>query len=153
MKFILTHDLKKNNPLKTTISLYLFFLSMALLGDIYLKTMFLGLDAQSILTTIIGDENEYIDPLERVELWQMVHIESFMAMMFFMMIFALLVRINKKSYFYIMGVSSFLIIASYILLLLIDSLFIAKLWMVFHYSWHTLLLIMILLILKTLWTK
>ncbi|CAA6816201.1 MAG: Unknown protein [uncultured Campylobacterales bacterium] len=118
MKFFISNDIRKNDTLKTVITLFLFCLVFYIGLDFYLKLEYFGFSIDELINTIRGDEEYFLDPVSFKDLVEMIHIHSFFALIYFAMILGIMFRLKTRLILFFIVVSVLSLLCSYILLLL-----------------------------------
>jgi magnesium-transporting ATPase (P-type) len=133
------------NGLLISIILYLVF-------DIFLKDHTLGLNIQTVSTTLFGNADEFLDPMNKSVFLEFIHMQIFFLMMLLLTLSAVFIRLfsKKKNTVLFMNLLMFFGILSPITLAaayFYSSEFIS-IYLLCFFSWHIIALYMAL---KSLW--
>lgn len=147
MRFTLLKNLQRESLMKNILSGLLLFIFLYVLSDIFVKQSTLGLSVESINTTLFGNEEEFLDPMNKAYFLEFWHMEIFFMMMALLTLSAVFIRIasiNKRNTFVLHAVMIFAlsdllcIAASYFF----SSVFVLP-YIISFFLWHLLALYMI----------
>ena len=144
MQFLEKNKEFDKNPLLKKLILFLVFILILFLGlDMLVHHHQIGLTLTTATHTILGNEEEFLEPILFDTLLERVHADILSAMITLMLLATILIRLNFKSKQRLVHLSFLTAIFSQIALLLAPSLplFIA-LWLVLFLLWHLLAFVM-----------
>ena len=130
----------------------LIFITLYLIFDIFVKSHTLGLSIQTISTTLFGNTDEFLDPMNKSVFLEFIHMQIFFLMMLLLTLSAVFIRLfsKKKTTILLMNLLMFFGILSPITLAaayFYSSEFIS-IYLLCFFSWHIIALYMAL---KSLW--
>ena len=146
MKFLVTKELWHNQLLKWLVVLFVNILILFLLSDILLHHYQIGLEFSKAIETIMGNEEEFLDPILFDALLERVHIDIFTSTITLMLLAVIYVRLVPQNRLKSMPIHfSFLTaILSHMALMAgfyFGELFI-ELWIVFFIAWHIIAMVL-----------
>ncbi|MDH5464315.1 MAG: hypothetical protein OEW60_01725 [Thiovulaceae bacterium] len=97
MKFFVSGDIKHQRKLVLAIFIVALFFILFLLSDMWVKSKLFGLTIHDVSQTLLGDEENFIEPYAFSTLLEMIHTDLFFVMMLFILSGALYFRIKKQS--------------------------------------------------------
>ncbi len=97
MRFTLIKDLSKHTQMRALLLGMLFFLTLFLLVDIAIKDTLIGLNLESISSTLYGNEEEYIEGINEGTLLEMIHADIFFMMMSLTLLSSIYTRVMGGS--------------------------------------------------------
>jgi len=155
MKFLVSKNFHSNATFKLLIAFYTVLLFFYFLGDLFYLGHFFGSDTLSVLSTLKGNEEEYIEPLDFIVLLEHMHISLFLGIISLFTTMAIVLRLSlrntHKHILIIMSMSSLLLS----FLALFAVYFVSDIFVYgFFYgtiAWHALGMYALLLIFKELW--
>ncbi len=152
MKFLTTKELNENEFLKYLIAGLLLFFVLFLISDVALHHLQIGLNFKEACSLILGNEEEFIEPILLETLLLTVHIDLFFSMLLLLCLTAISIRVFKRANPTFWFLNALYISAMLAPLLLISSYFLGEIvvmtWIVVFIIWHVLALF---LSLKTLY--
>ena len=144
MQFLDKSKELNKNPLLKKLILFLVLTLLLYLGlDILLHQHQIGLTLTTATNTILGNEEEFLDPILFDTLLERTHSNILSSMITLMLLAVILIRLNPSAKQYLIHFSFITAILSHVVLLLTFSysLFIT-LWIGFFILWHLLAFIM-----------
>lgn len=154
MRFTLIKDLSKHTQMRALLLGMLLFISLFILSDIGMKASLIGLTNQQVITTIYGDEEEFIEPITQGTLLEMIHADIFFMMMTLSLLSSIYTRLVGGSkmtnrlisllFLSALGSLGFLLLAFY------SEHFFTTLYLSSFYIWHSLALLFSLISIKKL---
>lgn len=149
MKFLVTKELKNNQQLKYLILFLLFGMGMFLIFDIANHAFTIGSSPNDIANTLLGNREEFIEPILIQTLLQIIHADIFFSLIILLLLSLIYLRVSKKNsiLIHIVFISSLL---SHITLLAIywfGANFVL-IWLTLFLLWHILTAVLIIL---TIW--
>ena len=144
MQFLDKSKAFDKNPLLQKLILFLVLSLLLFLGfDVLLHHHQIGLTLNAATNTILGNEEEFLDPILFDSLLERVHADILSAMISLMLLAVILIRLNPKSKQRIVHLSFSTAILSQVALLLAPSytVFIA-IWIILFLLWHLLAFLM-----------
>lgn len=156
MKFTLIKDLKKDKIMKPILSSVLLFSILYIISDFFVKYNNFGITPDIIKLTVLGDEEQFLDPLGKNIFLEFWHIEIFSIMMVCFIVCTIYIRLSNGSKRALFVVNTLLISAILSLVLLpvlyfYSAAFIYPYLFTF-YLWHILILAASLISLKALYS-
>ncbi len=79
------------------VTFLLALITLFLISNIYVKGLNFGFDPQSVFITLLGDQDNFIEPYALESLLEMTHIDLFFHSMLFLIVAALGLRVDKHS--------------------------------------------------------
>ncbi len=156
MKFTVIKDLKQYKVMKPILSSVLIFSILYIVSDFFVKYNNFGITPEVVKLTVLGDEEQFLDPLGKNAFLEFWHIEIFSIMMVCFIVSTIYIRLSKGSYRALFIVNILLISAIISLVLLpvlyfYSSMFIYPYLFTF-YLWHILIFVTSLISLKALYS-
>ena len=144
MKFLSQTSLHDNPFLKNLLGGLLVFITLFLLLDILLYHIQIGLSFENAITSILGNEEEFIEPILFDSLLVMIHSNLFFSMLILLILSAIWVRISKPNSKLFLHLLFILAILAPVFLLLgyFFGTLAIKIWVVLFLLWHFLALLM-----------
>ena len=157
MKFLVSKNVHANPNFKLLLGFYAFLLLFYFVGDLVYLQHFFGDSPASILSTLKGNEEEFLEPLGLLSLLEHIHISLFLGIMALFTTLAIVLRLElsrgHKGSIIVLSMLS-LLIAS---LSLIATYFLSDIFVYPFFSgtiiWHGVGVYALLLILKELLRK
>lgn len=97
MKFLVVKELNEDENFKPLLSTLLSFTLIYLFVDIFVKNHSIGFFPKDILNSFLGNEDEYIDPMQTSVFLEYWHMEIFFIMMILLILSAIYIRIHKNT--------------------------------------------------------
>jgi len=97
MKFTLIKDIKKDKTMSLILKGFLVFIFLYLISDILVMNSNFGLSVESISSTLFGNEEEYLDPINEAAFLEFWHIQIFFIMMILFTLSAIFIRLANRS--------------------------------------------------------
>jgi len=144
MKFLKKNKEFDKNPLLKKLILFLVFTLLLFLGlDVLLHHHQIGLTLATATDTILGNEEEFLDPILFDSLLERVHADILSAMIVLMLLATILIRLSSQSKQRLVHLSFLTAIFTQVALLLAPSipLFIV-LWITLFLLWHFIAFVM-----------
>lgn len=138
MKFLITKELKDNSLLRLLVTLLLSFFMLFLALDILIHHYQIGLNLDKAIETIIGDEDNFIEPILFDVLIERVHIDIFISMILLTLLVIIYIRVEQKPkniFIHIVFLSNIFSSISFILAYFYGEIFII-LWIGLFLLWH-----------------
>jgi len=99
LRFTLINDLKQDNSIKPILNGLLLFTLIYLVADIFVTQSSLGLFSETLKVTLFGNEEEFINPMNKSVFLEYIHAQIFFMMIILLTLSAIYARVsNKKSY-------------------------------------------------------
>lgn len=76
----------------------LFFILLYLVANLFVKALNFGLTPESVIHTLLGDEENFIDPLSKSSFLEYIHTEIFFIMMVSFSLSAIFIRVSVKNF-------------------------------------------------------
>ena len=96
MKFLVTKELWHNQLLKWLVVLLVLMLLLFLVSDVLLHHFQIGLESSKAIETILGNEEEFTDPILFDALLERVHIDLFTSTITLMLLAVVYVRVAPQ---------------------------------------------------------
>ncbi|QSZ41878.1 hypothetical protein GJV85_07075 [Sulfurimonas aquatica] len=142
MRFTLIKDLREDNTMKPVLGGLLFFILLYLIFDIFVKESSMGLTFTTLMNTLVGNEEEFIDPMSKSSFLEYIHMEVFFSMMILLTLSSAFIRLSSKGRHTLLVLNIVMICALFSLLALVLSYFISSdfiyPYIVSFLSWHIL---------------
>lgn len=156
MKFTVIKDLKKDRVMRPVISSVLIFGILFIASDIFVKYNGFGITPEVVKLTLLGDEEQFLDPMGKNVFLEFWHIEIFSTMMVCFIVSTIYIRLSKGSQRAILIVNM-LLIGAIISLAVLPVLYfysdaLTNLYLLTFYLWHILAFLASLLSLKALYS-
>ena len=157
MKFLVSKNVHTNPNFKLLLGFYSFLLLFYFIGDLFYLQHFFGDSPASILSTLKGNEEEFLEPLSLLSLLEHIHISLFLGIMALFTTLAIILRLELSR-----GHKGFIIVTSMLSLLiaslaLVTTYFFSNTFVYLFFGgtilWHAMGLYALLLILKELLRK
>ncbi len=144
MKFLISKNLRNNPFLKSLILGLLVFIIIFLLLDITLYHVQIGLSFDKAIASILGDEEEFIEPILFDTLLIMIHSNLFFSMLLLLILSAIWVRLWELKSKLLLHLLFILAIITPLFLLLgyFYGSFVVKIWVILFLLWHFLAIFM-----------
>ncbi len=140
MKFLATKELKDNPFLKNLLAGLLVLITLFLLLDLLLHHVQIGLSFDSAITTLLGNEEEFIEPLLFDSLLIMIHTNLFFSMLLLLILSAIWIRVSKQPKDFKIFLHALFLLAIFAPIFLLFGYFFGelgvKIWVVMFISWH-----------------
>ncbi|MEN8727991.1 MAG: hypothetical protein ABF276_08530 [Sulfurovum sp.] len=152
MKFLVTKDLAHSTLLSYLMGSVVFSILLYLVLDTVLHAYVIGLDIDSVLVTLFGDTENFIEPVLIDSLLLQVHIDLFMTLFSLLILSSIYIRLYSTKlmtkwmvhFLFIFGMITPLML----LLAYFTGSFFAYIWLIGFFIWHILAVVMALMILK-----
>lgn len=138
MKFLITKELKDNSLLRLLVTLLVSFFMLFLALNIVLHHYQIGLNLDKAMESIIGDADNFIEPILFDILIERVHIDIFISMILLTLLVIIYIRVEKKPkniFIHIVFLSNIFSNISFILGYYYGEIFII-LWIGLFLLWH-----------------
>ncbi len=96
MKFLVSKSLRANPNFVLLLGFYSFLLLFYFTGDLFYFTYFFGESPDAVISTLKGNEEEFLEPLSLLSLLEHFHISLFLAIMALFTSMAIVLRLNLK---------------------------------------------------------
>jgi len=96
MKFTVSKDLRNNSVIRRLLIAFSIIMLLFLALDVTNKSLRFGSTQTEITNSLLGNEDEFIDPLSIVSALEMVHLDLFIAILLLLMIGSIFMRVNAK---------------------------------------------------------
>lgn len=130
----------------------LIFITLYLVFDIFVKNHTLGLSVHSVSTTLFGNADEFLDPMNKSVFLEFIHMQIFFLMMLLLTLSAVFIRLLHKKTNSILIMNLLMLFGILTPLTLTAAYFYSAefigLYLVCFFSWHIIALYMSL---KSLW--
>ncbi|MGE4397271.1 MAG: hypothetical protein AB7D34_07495 [Sulfurimonas sp.] len=146
MKFTVIKNLQKDSAMSLILRGFLFFILLYLISDIFVMKSNFGISPETINSTLFGDEEAYIDPMNEASFLEFWHTQIFFIMMILLTLSSIFIRVAKKSRALLTNtlmISAILSLVSLALAFYLSSFFV-NVYLVTYFLWHIAALYMIL---------
>lgn len=146
MKFLLLKSIKQDKMMKPILSGLLFFVILYIFSDVLVHYYGFGILLEDVTYTLLGNEEEFLDPISTSSFLEHWHIQIFFIMMLVFTLSAIFIRLcsTSKVNLFVLNIFLFSSLLSIIFLALSYftlSLFISF-YIFFFFLWHILALYM-----------
>lgn len=152
MRFTLIKNVKQDKSMKPLLNGLLLFIILYLIFDVFVKNHTLGLTVQTVSTTLFGNADEFLDPMNKAVFLEFVHMQIFFLMMLLLTLSAVFIRLLHTKTKAIFTMNLLMIFGLFTPLTLFGAYFFAaefvNLYLVCFFAWHIIALYMAL---KSLW--
>lgn len=152
MRFTLINNLKQNKSMKLLLNGLLLFIVLYLIFDIFVKEHTLGLSTTAVMSTLFGNEEEFLDPMNKSVFLEYIHTEIFFLMMILVTLSSVYIRLFHKKTNVLLHVNLLMISALLSLLTLTISYFyiasFVNIYIFCFFIWH---LVALYIALKSSW--
>ena len=132
-------------PILTGLLIFIFFY---LISNMMVKHFNFGVLPSTVLLTLFGDEEQYIDPLSTASFLEFWHMEIFFIMMLLLTLSAVFIRIAKNSNLKIILINTLMLSSLVSLVSLLASFFVSSVFVYLYSSlfvlWHIVAIYMVL---------
>ncbi len=145
MKFTVIKNIQKDSAMSLILRGFLLFILLYLFSDIFVMRSNFGISADSINSTLFGDEEAYIDPMNEASFLEFWHTQIFFIMMILLTLSSIFIRVAKKSRAILTNtlmISAILSLVSLPLAFYISSIFV-NIYLITYFLWHIAALYMI----------
>ncbi len=97
MRFTLVKDLRTDALMRPLIGGLLLFTLLFLLFDVWHKIDQIGLLPTDVITFLYGNEEEFIEPITQSSLLEIIHMDTFFAMMILLTLSAVYARLSDST--------------------------------------------------------
>lgn len=153
MKFTLIKDIKQDSMMKPILSGLLFFTLLYLVSDVFVKYSSFGITPNAVFITLVGNEEEYLDPISKASFLEFWHVEIFFVMMILFTLSAVYIRLVQASKISIVVVNLMMISAIIALVSLPMAYFLSSsfimVYVISFFIWHICALFSVLSSLKS----
>ena len=145
MKFTLINNIQKDSAMSLILKGFLVFILLYLVSDILVMNSSFGISVETINTTLFGNEEEYIDPINEASFLEFWHTQIFFIMMILLTLNAIFIRVAKRSRVIITNILMISAITSLISLPLAFymSNFFINIYVITYFIWHLMAIYMI----------
>lgn len=145
MKFTLIKNIQKDSAMSLILKGFLVFIFLYLIADVLVMKSGFGITIDTITTTLFGNEEEYIDPINESGFLEFWHTQIFFMMMILLTLNAIFIRVANRSRIIntnILMMSAITSLISIVLAYYISDTFV-YVYMYSFYTWHIMALYMI----------
>lgn len=96
MRFTLIKNIKQDKSMKPLLNGLLIFITLYLTFDIFVKNHTLGLSVTTVSTTLFGNADEFLDPMNKSVFLEFIHMQIFFLMMLLLIVSAVFIRLLHK---------------------------------------------------------
>ena len=145
MKFTLVNNIQKDSAMSLILKGFLIFILLYLIADILVMKSSFGISVETITTTLFGNEEEYIDPINEAAFLELWHTQIFFIMMILLTLNAIFIRVAKRSRVILTNILMINAVVSLISLPLAFymSNFFVNLYITTYFIWHAMAAYMI----------
>jgi len=149
LRFTLIKNVKQDKMMRPLLNGLLFFMLLYIPFDIFVKSHTIGLSTTAIATTLFGNADEFLDPMNKSVFLEFIHTEVFFLMMILLTLSAVYIRLlHKKSATLILTINLLMGFALLTPIALTSAYFYStefvSIYIVSFFVWHCIALYMIL---------
>lgn len=96
MRFTLIKNVKKDKAMRPILNTLLFFILLYIPFDIYVKSHTMGISTETIMITLFGNADEFIDPMNKSVFLEFIHMQIFFLMMILLTLSAIFIRLLSQ---------------------------------------------------------
>ncbi len=97
MKFTLINNIQNDKAMSLILKGFLIFMLLYLISDMLVMNSNFGISIDSVTTTLLGNEEEYIDPMNEAAFLEFWHTQIFFIMMILLTLNAVFIRVANRS--------------------------------------------------------
>lgn len=97
MKFTVIKNLQKDSAMSLILKGFLLFILLYVVSDIFVMKESFGISAEAVNSTLFGNEEAYIDPINEASFLEFWHTQIFFIMMILLTLSAVFIRVAKRS--------------------------------------------------------
>jgi len=145
VKFTLVKNIQKDSAMSLVLKGFLVFILLYLISDILVMNSSFGLSVDTINTTLFGNEEEYIDPINEAGFLEFWHTQIFFVMMILLTLNAIFIRVANRSRVIntnILMISAITSLISLVLSFYVSDFFV-NVYMWSYFIWHGMAMYMI----------
>ena len=145
MKFTLVKNIQKDSAMSLILKGFLVFILLYLVSDILVMNSSFGITVDTITTTLFGNEEEYIDPINEASFLEFWHTQIFFVMMILLTLNAIFIRVANRSRVIntnILMISAITSLISLVLAYYVSNFFV-NVYMWSYFIWHAMAAYMI----------
>ncbi len=145
MKFTVIKNLQKDSAMSLILKGFLFFILLYILSDIFVMKSSFGISVEAVSSTLFGNEEAYIDPINESSFLEFWHTQIFFIMMILLTLSAVFIRVAKRSRTILTNALMITALASLISLPLAFyiSKFFMDIYVITYFIWHIVAIYMI----------
>ncbi|MFA5232937.1 MAG: hypothetical protein WC390_00935 [Sulfurimonas sp.] len=145
MKFTVIKNLQKDSAMSLILKGFLFFILLYIVSDIFVMKESFGISAEALHSTLFGNEEAYIDPINEASFLEFWHTQIFFIMMILLTLSAVFIRVAKRSRNILTNILMISAIASLVSLPLAyyTSKFFINIYVISYFLWHLVAIYMI----------
>ena len=145
MKFTLIDNIQNDKAMGLILKGFLVFIFLFLISDVLVMQSNFGISIESINYSLYGNEDEYLDPMNKAAFLEFWHTQIFFIMMILLTLNAIFIRIAKKSRVImtnLLMISAILSLVSLAFAFYLSSFFVAV-YLFTYFTWHIVAVYMI----------
>jgi len=145
VKFTLVKNIQKDSAMSLILKGFLLFILLYLIADVLVMNSSFGITVDTITTTLFGNEDEYIDPINEASFLEFWHTQIFFVMMILLTLNAIFIRVANRSRVIntnILMISAITSLISLVLAFYVSNFFV-NVYMWSYFIWHAMALYMI----------
>ena len=146
MKFLATKELKNNKFLSSLLYGLLLFIILFLVLDLVLHHLQIGLAFSKAISTILGDEESFIEPILIESLLLTIHMDLFFSMLLLLILTSICIRVSEDKQLPRFIFHGLFLTALLAPIFLIVGYFIGEFavmaWVVLFITWHLMALLL-----------
>jgi len=138
VKFTLVKNIQKDSAMSLVLKGFLVFILFYLVSDILVMNSSFGITVDTITTTLFGNEEEYIDPINEAAFLEFWHTQIFFVMMVLLTLNAIFIRVANRSRVIntnILMISAITSLISIVLAYYVSDFFV-NVYMWSYFIWH-----------------
>jgi len=145
VKFTLVKNIQKDSAMSLILKGFLLFILLYLIADVLVMNSSFGITVDTITTTLFGNEDEYIDPINEASFLEFWHTQIFFVMMILLTLNAIFIRVANRSRVIntnILMISAITSLISLVLAFYVSNFFV-NIYMWSYFIWHAMAVYMI----------
>ena len=145
MKFTLIKNIQKDSAMSLILKGFLLFILLYIIADVLVMNSSFGITVDTITTTLFGNEDEYIDPINEASFLEFWHTQIFFVMMILLTLNAIFIRVANRSRVIntnILMISAITSLISLVLAFYVSNFFV-NVYMWSYFIWHVMAVYMI----------
>jgi hypothetical protein len=146
VKFTVIKNIQKDSAMSLILKGFLLFILLYIISDIFVMKSSLGISAEAVNSTLFGNEEAYIDPINEASFLEFWHTQIFFIMMILLTLSAIFIRVAKRSRNILTNALMFSALVSLVSLPLAFYIwgFFVNIYLIGYFAWHALGVYMIL---------
>jgi len=152
LRFTLIKNVKRDKAMKPILNALLLFILLYIPFDIFVKSHTIGISTVTLISTLYGNADEFIDPINQSVFLEFIHMQIFFLMMILLTLSAIYIRLLSHKSNTLLAINLLMGFAFVTPLTLFLSYFytneFVKIYLFSFFAWH---LIALFITLRSLW--